>query len=45
MYHSHRAGPVLQEFGFVLRVGVRTPAPALGLRVVVSLVKDIVDRR
>ena len=23
VYHSHRAGPVLQEFGLVLRVGVR----------------------
>ena len=23
VHHSHRAGPVLQEFGFVLRVGVR----------------------
>ena len=23
VYHSHRAGPVLQEFGPVLRVGVR----------------------
>ena len=39
VYHSHRAGPVLQEFGLVLRVGVRplylcTPTPALGLGVV-----------
>ena len=23
VYHSHRAGPVLQEFGLVLQVGVR----------------------
>ena len=23
VYHSHSAGPVLQEFGLVLRVGVR----------------------
>ena len=29
MYHSHRAGPVLQEFGLVLRVGVRHSTSAL----------------
>ena len=43
---SQRAGPVLQEFWLVLRPGVYpclcTPSPALGLQVVVYLVKVIV---